>query len=133
MGDTTLGTVTLDGTYKNGEARIKENTDSKSSELVPEPMYGFDSDDTYVFDWGGVTKTITLTGTYIGDSQADCKIFVDDLEGIINGAQDTPVTFTDDFRGTIRVKVKDSKTTHIAGVPTEVTWTLTLIEASEYG
>lgn len=130
MGDTTLSTVTLDGTYKNGKARIRENTDTKKSDLVAEPMYGFDSADTPVFDWGGVTKTITLSGTYIGDSQADCKIFVDDLEALIAGAQDVALTLTDDFRGTIRVKIQDSKTTHSAGAPTEVTWTLTLIEAS---
>ena len=132
MANTTLGSITLQG---DGKAFILENSCRKEAILTPMPLYFMDSDHTDVFDFGGTIKTITLTGKYVGDSISDCKSFIDSVEALIQGHQDIdagyPLTFTDDLRGTIKVKVMDFDSTWVEGEPHEITWTLKLIQASE--
>lgn len=132
MGNTTLGNIILQG---DGKAFIIENNARKEATLTPQPLYLMDSDQTDVFDFGGVTKTITLSGKFVGDSISDCKSFIDSVEALIQGHQDVdagyPITFTDDLRGTIKVKIMDFDSTWIEGEPHEISWTLKLIESSE--
>ena len=85
MADTTLGAITLQG---DGNSFIAENNCKKEAIVSPMPLYLLDSDETDVFDYGGVIKTFNLTGVYIGTSVANCKTFVDTCEGIIQGHQD---------------------------------------------
>lgn len=130
MGSTTLKTVTLDG---DGRALIIENTARKEAPLIPMPLYLSDSNLTDVFDFGGVIKTFTLTGTYTG-TLAQQISFIDSIEAFLQGHQDTsagyPITFTDDLRGTKKVKVMDFDSTKVEGQPTRITWTLKLVESS---
>lgn len=138
MGNTTLsvpagGTITLSG---DGYGFISDNNCKKESMLTPMPLYLTDSDGTDVFDFGGTIKTITLTGRYIhDDGVSKLKIWADSVEALIQGHQDIeagyPITFTDDLRGELKVKVMDFDSTWIEADPTTLQWTLKIMEASE--
>jgi hypothetical protein len=131
MSNTTLGTVTLhDGT----NAVIKSNTCKKEAIMVTMPLYLSDSDQTDVLDFGGVTKNITLSGDYVGADLATCKTWIDSLEDLIQGHQDVqagyPLTFTDDLRGTIKVKVMSFESVLVEAETIRISWTLVLVESS---
>lgn len=132
MGNSTLGSVTLQG---DGKAFIVELPGRKESVLTPLPFYLSDSDETDVFDFGGALRTFTLSGIYIGTSEAAVKSFVQSIEALIQGHQDVnagyPLNFTDDRLGTVKVKLMDFEYVYVAGFPTACTWTLKLIESSQ--
>lgn len=137
MANTTIsipvgGTIDLSGS--NGF--ISENHCKKESMLTPMPLYMTDSDGTDVFDFGGTLKTITLTGRYINESGVSAlKSWADSVEALIQGHQDIdagyPLTFNDDLRGELKVKVLDFETTWIEANPHTLEWVLKIVEASE--
>ena len=131
MGSTTLGSITLEG---NGKSFIAENSCRKEAVLTPLPLYLMDSDQTDIFDFGGVMKTISLNGIYIGANVAECKAFIDSCEAIIQGHQDTqagyPITFTDDYRGAIKVKIMDFESIREAASGRIIRWNLKILQAS---
>lgn len=119
----------------NTTSFIDTITPSKETTLVPVPMYTKDSDETDVFDFGGVTKTITITGRYIHGTLATIVTWKESLENLVNGQQDTingyPITFTDDFEGSRKVKIMSIEFTMDSGNPTQLFYTIKLIESSE--
>ena len=131
MSNTTLGGVTL---HDGNSAIIILNDCSKESFLTPMPMYLYDSDMTDIFDFGGVTKVINLTGSYVAGSIAALKTWIDSVEVLVQGHQDTdagyPLTFVDDLRGSIKVKIYSFSST-IVEAELRTTWTLKLIQSSE--
>lgn len=131
MANTTISGIIL---HDGSNAIIKENDCKKESALAIMPLYLSDADNTDVFDYGGVIKTITLTGVYIAETVANLKTWIDSVEALQNGHQDTgagyPLTFVDDLRGTIKVKVLDFNSTFMEAEPTKVNWTLKLVQSS---
>lgn len=152
MANTTLGSLTLQGDSKSfiGECSIR-----KESNLTPMPLYLLDSNETDVFDYGGVVKTINISGVFIGTcgvvdcggltpaecealknalTIADCKAFITSCQSLIQGQQDTgsgyPISFVDDYRGTIKVKINECQTDTISGEPSIVRWSFKLVESS---
>ncbi len=99
------------------------------------PLYLNDSDLTDVFDFGGTVKTINLTGSYIADTVAELKTWIDSIEALIQGHQDVqagaPYSLVDDLRGTIKVKILNFHSTFVQGEPTRISWTLKLVQSSE--
>lgn len=132
MVNTTLGPITLEG---DGKCFIGENSARKEALLTPMPLYLLDSDQTDVFDYGGVIKTVSLSGVYVATSKSEAKTFIDSMEGIIQGHQDTsagyPLTFVDDYRGTLKVKIMEAETTKSEGEPLIVRWSTKIVEASQ--
>ena len=131
MGNTTLGVITL---HDGATAVMNDNNTKKSAELIAQPLYTQDSDETEVMDYGGTIKKITLSGTKIADNIAALKVWIDALEGLINGQQDHgnsyPITLADDLRGTILVKVEEVDTSMKEGEVVNATWTVKLIQAA---
>ena len=131
MVNTTINGVILHNGTTNA---ITDNTCRKESILAVLPLYLSDSDLTDVFDFGGVVKVITLTGSYIADSVAELKTWVDSVEDLQQGHQDidagAPYNFVDDLRGEILVKVLDFSSTFLEGDPSRVTWTLKIVQSS---
>ena len=131
MGNTTIGGITI---HNGSNAVITENNSRKESVLTVLPLYLSDSDETDVFDFGGVTRIINFSGNYRGATQAAVKSFIDSMEGLIQGHQDTeagyPLTLVDDIRGTIKVKIFDFDSTYSEGDPLRCAWTLKVVEAS---
>ena len=131
MANTTLNAIDLD----NGtNARITSNDADKTPNLTTLPLYLNDSDNTDVFDAGGVVKTINLTGSYSDSSVANLKTFIDSLEALVQGHQDTdagyPIDFVDDLRGTIKVKVLTFNSSWNVGEPTRINWSIKLVQSS---
>jgi len=138
MANTTLNGIVLDGTNATGVAVIQENDGKKEASLVPMPLWQQNSDETEVWDFGGVSKHFTLTGRYTDTSVANIKTWVDSIEDLIQGHQDStatnatyPLTFVDDLRGGVKVKILDFNTVKVEGEVLVITWTLRLMEASE--
>lgn len=131
MSNTTLNSVVL---HNGSNAVIVENDCRKEGVLTILPLYLNDSDLTDVFDFGGTIKTINLTGSYIAESTANLKTWIESVEELINGHQDVeagaPWTLVDDLRGTIKVKVLDFNTTWTEADPTRVSWALKLVQSS---
>lgn len=131
MANTTLGGVTL---HDDTNAIMTENNCRKESILTVLPLYLNDSDLTDVFDFGGVIRIINLSGIYHGANIAALKTWIDSVEALIQGHQDTeagyPLTLTDDLRGTIKVKIFDFDTTKMEGDSTKLTWSLKLVQSS---
>lgn len=98
------------------------------------PLYNNDSDATDVFDFGGVTKNIRLTGVYTAANVVALKDWVDSIEALQQGHQDKaagyPVAFEDDLRGSLKVKVKAFSTSWISAETTKIGWTLNIIQSS---
>ena len=99
MANTTLGGTILEG---DGKAFIIDNGARKESNLTPLPLYTKNSDETDVFDFGGVIRVINLQGVYVGTSAADVEQFISTIEYKIQGEQSVergyPVEFVDDYR-----------------------------------
>lgn len=131
MANTTLGTITL---HDGSSAIIVENNCRKESSVTVLPLYLSDSDQTDVFDFGGTVKLITLTGVYLGTDVATLKTWIDSVEALIQGHQDTdagyPLTFIDDLRGTIKVKIMDFDSTFAEGNQTRIDWSIKLVQSS---
>jgi hypothetical protein len=132
MANTTLGGVTL---HDGSTAIIQENDCRKEGVLTILPLYMNDSDLTDVFDFGGTIKTINITGVYLGATTATQKTWLESIEALINGHQDTeagaPYTFVDDLRGTIKVKILEFNTTKPEGVVGQLNWAIKLVQSSE--
>ena len=131
MANTTVGNVIFQDL---SNSFIRENAARKEALLTPLPLYLMDSDETDVFDFGGTIKIITLIGIFVGDTEAAVKTFVDSAEALIQGNQDTnagyPLTFKDDRRGTLKVKIMDFESVFVEGFPTAATWVLKIIQSS---
>jgi hypothetical protein len=130
MANTTLNSIVL---HNGSDKVITENHCGKESNLVPQPLYGYDSDQTDVFDFGGAIKTITLSGFYIAEDVEDQFSFIDSIEALAPGKQDSPIELVDDLRGTINVKVNSVNTDKTSGEPSRITWEIKLINSSTYG
>ena len=125
------GLITL---HNGTTAVIKNNECSKESNNVIMPLYLSDSDATDVFDYGGVTKMITLNGVYIASSVATLKTWIDALEATQNGHQDIssgyPIILNDDLRGSLYVKIMSCSTTWNEAEPTKIDWTIKFVQSS---
>lgn len=113
---------------------MAETAVRKESPLAPMPLYLLDSDETEVFDFGGVIKSLNLSGVYVDTTIGNVKTFIDNMEALLQGNQDVaagyPLTLTDDYRGTVKVKIAEFESIVEAGVPLITRWTLKLIQAS---
>jgi len=131
MANTTINSLIL---HNGTTTVITENDCRKEGVLTILPLYLNDSDLTDVFDFGGTIKTLNFTGTFIGATVAAVKTWVESIEALINGHQDTdagaPWALVDDLRGSINVKVLDFSSTYSEGNPLRVNWGLKLVQSS---
>lgn len=112
---------------------IQEENVRKEAILTVMPAYLLDSSDTYVFDFGGTQRTISITGKYSG-TLAEIQTFINNIQGLIQGHQDInagyPKDYVSDLLGTVKVKIMDFEFNWTAGEPNTIFYTLKLIEAS---
>ena len=131
MGDTSIAGIVIDN---GGSVVVTENDCKKESSLAIMPLYLSDADKTDIFDYGGVVKTITLSGSYTAATVAAIKTWIESIEALQNGHQDTdigyPLTFIDDLRGTIKVKIMDFSSTKTEAAVSRITWSLKLVQSS---
>lgn len=136
MANTTITGPQISDIILQGDdkAFISDNRVRKEAALTVLTLYGFDSDETDILDFGGAVKVITLTGIYVDTSEANVKTFLDSVEALIQGKQDIlngyPLLFTDDRRGALKVKFMDFDSSIVAGFPLGATWSLKMFESS---
>jgi len=83
---------------------VSQITFTKDANIIPLSFPGGDSDETETWDLLGVTKVVTISGTYAG-ATADVKSDIDILSALIDGDQGSSVSLVTDELGTLNVKV----------------------------
>ena len=115
---------TLNGITLNNVDSISVD---KNANIIPLPMPSQDSSSTELFDAFGVTKTITVRGTWAADTTT-VKGYVDSFEALVSGNQSS-VSFVSDQTGTISVMLLSIATSwEIPGVV--CTFDIKLIQGS---
>jgi hypothetical protein len=116
----------------NGDSLYQVNYESisKIASLLVLPMPISDSDDTQVYDFGGATRTITITGVIVGTAN-HTQFKSDFIDDILDGDQSAPVDYVSDTMGgvTYKVKIDNIDTSYRSGVPESLEYTIKMIEA----
>lgn len=120
---------TLDG---NNLGSIQSETVKKTAQITPLPLPLSDSNQTDVFDFGGVIRTISLTTVKSGNTAA-LQSLITALNNILDGDQVSTVPYVSDLFGTINVKLMDVSFTYVAGKPLTMTMSIRLVESSSRG
>ena len=121
--------TTLDG---NDLGEVQNEKVRKEAQLETFPIALTDSDETDVFDYGGVIKTITVDTLKTG-TLSDLQSLKDAIEAILNGDQSITVPYVSEVHGTLYVKIRDVDYTFISGVPEQLRMTTHLVESSDRG
>jgi len=130
-----MGNYTLDG---NDLGEVQSERIVKESFLEPFPIALTDSNETDVFDYGGVVKRITVTLWKKG-TLSELQSLMDTLDAINDGDQTTTVKYQSDTvgtggnPGTIEVKIEKIDYDYRAGITGRLIINLNLIEASDRG
>ena len=128
-----MAAATLGG---NALGNIDSIAWTKDGNITPLPFPGGDSANTEVFDMLGVTRIITVSGTFTGTNTAAVKTQVDTIQALIDGDQSSTLVFASDElgdgiggAGSITVMVASFDVTwNVPGF--SVNYTLKLIEGS---
>ena len=107
---------------------ITSENRTKDAQLFQMPIPRQDSNNAVILDIFGVSKEITINGTYTGTA-SQIKSFITSIESLSDGQQ-VPYTFTSDrVTGTTLVLVSRVKWDAVSGAVNQVDYTLTLVEA----
>lgn len=121
-----MAVPTLDG---ENLGNVQSIVVSKNSNLQQIPLPGDDSNEAFIFDMMGVTKSIEVMGNWTGNTTAAVKALVDAIEAINDGDQDTSVIFYSEQTGNIYVKISEIRTTwDVAGIGVRCDYVIKLLE-----
>ena len=124
------------GAHYNALGDIQIENCVKGAFLTDMPLFGSDSDETDVFDFGGTVRKIILTAFKTG-TPTELATFTIALNTLINGDQSPdqkyPIDYVSDLLGTIKVKIDNISLTWAAGQPTILRYTIQMIESSSVG
>lgn len=115
LGGIALGTVTSE-------------TVSKQGNLTPIPLLFLDADKTNVFDYGGVTRVITIEGYFNGTLAANLTS-IQNIEALQAGNQIDTIVYDSDFRADMNVKIEKIDSTITGGTPRILVYTISMIQA----
>jgi|TARA_Y100000034_G_scaffold133360_1_gene198619 hypothetical protein len=121
-----MAAPTLDGI---GLGKLQGISNELNGNIIPLPMPGDDSSGTETFDMLGVTRTISLSGVFVGTT-AQIITAVNNLEALINGDQSASVDLVvDEFGETYQVKVASMSTNwEVSGVSLRCQYRIMLIQ-----
>ena len=83
---------------------VEQISYTKDGNIIPLPFPGGDSSATETWDLLGVTKILTITGSYIG-TVVEVKADIDILAALIDGDQSSSFELVTDELGTLNVKI----------------------------
>jgi hypothetical protein len=124
-----LGNISFDGATHI----LESESVRKESNLTPMPLFGFDSNQTDVFDFGGATRTITLSCVHIGTPAEHATFWTNVLSPLVNGNQATVTVYISTLLGTLNVKIMDIDLSFVGGDVRRLRYTIKLIESSTIG
>jgi|TARA_R100001530_G_scaffold111656_1_gene78804 hypothetical protein len=112
-----------------GLGKLQGISNELNGNIIPLPMPGDDSSGTETFDMLGVTRTISLSGVFVGTT-AQIITAVNNLEALINGDQSASVPLVvDEFGETYQVKVASMSTNwEVSGVSLRCQYRIMLIQ-----
>ena len=117
--------------------QITSERHRKMSNLEQQTYPLSDSNEASVFDYSGVKRVITITGTYTADNLTDLWNWVADMDALQNGEQETIIFHSDNWANTTRgnyqdgnfnVKVDSFEVNHTNTAKLMVTYTVVLFE-----
>ena len=112
-------------------ATINKLNRKKDAQLFQQPAPGYDSALAYLFDFFGATGTITIDGSFEGDSTA-ITAFITALESFVNGSQTQSTLHLDVINtssaGTLNVYINSLEWDYLEGAPGHLTYSITLTE-----
>ena len=106
---------------------VQSEHSDKDSNLFFQPIPYTDSKDAFLLDLMGTSRTITISGKFIG-SKAELQQAINNIEAIQNGHQET-VQYNGEMI-TKNVQIQSFSWEYTGGAVNEVTYTLTLYEGS---
>lgn len=107
-----------------------EEDSVKDSNLFNSAMPLSDSDEAFLIDIMGTTRTITLNGTYVAATQADVLAWALSIEALQNGNQ-PGYSYVGEFDTTPKtVCIQSFHWKRVAGATNSVNWDMTLMEGS---
>lgn len=116
---------------------VAKETHNKSASIDARAYPLQNSDQTQLFDFGGVVRRITINGTYIDTSQANVMTnFVDKIEAILDGDQSATITFHSDLHatgagsGNFNVMIESFNWNYSAGTVLAVDYTIVMVEGT---
>ena len=123
-----MATPTLDGISL---AKLQGISNELNGNIIPLPMPGEDETATETFDMLGVTRTISVSGVFVG-ATADIITAVNALEALIDGDQSSSVPLiVDELGATYQVKVASMSTNWtVAGVSLRCEYRIMLIQGT---
>lgn len=108
----------------------------KESNITVLPLPLSDSDETDVFDFGGVTKLIDFT-CIRKDTPTNLATFITTLQSIVQGEQSPtqlyPFLLTTDIQGAKKVKIVDTDWNYIGGDRNRIIYSIKFVESSDRG
>lgn len=106
---------------------INSEEHSKTAQLFTQPMPMSDSNETILMDLFGLTRTITVQGTYTG-TKSELRSFISNIEGIHDGEQNGS-RFTSKITGdTYDVAIEEFSYSWSQGETQSLSYTLRLKE-----
>jgi hypothetical protein len=106
---------------------IRNEQQTKSSNLFNQPMPATDSSGALILDLFGVSRNISISGTVTG-SVATIQAFINTLEGYQNGSQAVKSFVSSIHSAAKNVYINNFTWTYAEGKPTILNYTLDLIE-----
>lgn len=116
----TLGTIDL--------GIVKTENSSKDSNLFHYPIPKQDSDSAFLVDRMGVSRTITITGEFVG-TPAEIKANISAIESVQNGKQ-SGSTYNGELLTGRNTQIQSFSWDYVEGTPNRVSYSLTLMEGS---
>jgi len=108
---------------------VQSESQVKATGLFNMPLPLSDSDEALLMDIFGTSRTITVTGIKTG-AVAALRTFVTDIEGLMNGEQES-LTFVSSWTNVNKnVLIQDFTHDKAAADETSISYTITLIEGS---
>lgn len=124
-----IGSISFDGTINIFES---ENY-VLDGNLTPLPLYGSNSSETDVFDYGGATLIITLTAVHVGTPAEHGTFVQGTLLPIISGAQTGTTQYVSTILGSPKVKIMSITGDSVEGDVRKHRWTIKMIQSSTAG
>jgi len=112
-----------------GLGTVISEDSSKTSGLFQTPLPLSDSNESIMLDLFGASRTINIRGIYTG-TVAEINTFVQALDGLLNGSQNTKTFHSDKSNASYLVLINSVRWNSEDGAVTKVDYEIEMVEGS---